>query len=295
MMFRTDLAVECRELAGKSLPAGVSYHEEIREDIKTISMHIQDDQGSHALGKPKGHYITVETPPFSEAGEDIDARLTAVSQALSSLLPKDGCILVVGLGNSAITPDALGPRTASRILATRHLKGEFVRAAGLDGLRSVAVLSPGVLGQTGMETGELLAGIVQHIHPSAVIAVDALASRSLDRLGCTVQLSDTGITPGAGVGNRRALINQESLGVPVIAMGVPTVVDALTLAADLTHPMPDDEPTIRKKIEPQGRGMVVTPKEIDLLIDRAAFLLSLSNNAALQPTLSPQDLLSLVS
>ena len=295
MIFRTDLAVECRELAGKSLPDGVSYHEEIKGDIKTISMHIQNKRGSEALGKPQGHYLTVETPPFSEAGEDIDSRFTAVSQALSSLLPKEGCILVVGLGNSAITPDALGPRTAAKVLATRHLKKEFVRASGLEGLRPVAVLAPGVLGQTGMETGELLAGVVQHVRPSAVIAVDALASRSLSRLGCTVQLSDTGITPGAGVGNRRTLINQESLGVPVIAMGVPTVVDALTLAADLTHPMPEDEPTIRKKMEPQGRGMVVTPKEIDLLIDRAAFLLSLSINAALQPTLSPQDLVALVS
>ena len=174
-----------------------------------------------------------------------------------------------------------------------HIRGEIARAAGLEGLRPVAVLAPGVLGQTGIETGELLAAAVEQGKPAAVIAIDALASRSLSRLGCTVQLADTGISPGSGVGNKRKELSRETLGVPVIAMGVPTVVDAMTLAADLLGE--EDAHRLLTKVQPDGRAMMVTPREIDMLIDRAAFLCSLAVNTALQPTLSPDDILALVS
>ena len=170
-----------------------------------------------------------------------EERIQTAAKEIRSLLPEKGLVLVAGLGNSDITPDDLGPRTANMILATRHISEELARAVGLIGLRPVAVLAPGVLGQTGIETGELLYSIVQRLSPAALIVVDALASRRLDRLGCTLQISDTGISPGSGVGNARPHISRETMGVPVISMGVPTVVDAATLAADLLHCEDDAE------------------------------------------------------
>lgn len=217
-------------------------------------------------------------------------QITAIKNELFSLVPQDGVVLVVGLGNTNITPDALGPKTASRVLATRHITQEIARSVGLEGLRGVAVLSPGVLGQTGIETSEIIMGTIQRVNPSAVIVIDALASRRLSRLGCTVQMADTGISPGSGVGNVRTEISQDTLGVPVISVGVPTVVDATTLAYDLIGTQPQDT----QLVEPRGAKMIVTPREIDILIDRAAQLLSHSINCALQPSIEPDILLSLV-
>lgn len=298
MIFRTDLAVEALKEQVPGLPEGI-LNEEFQSGSASISrITIQNDKGAKALGKPIGQYITVEMPPFSESSNDIDDRIEAVAKELSRLLPPEGEVLVAGLGNSSITPDALGPKTARKVLATRHIQGEFARASGLDHLRSVSVVAPGVLGQTGIETGELLCGILEKTRPAAVIAVDALASRSLDRLGCTVQLSNTGISPGAGVGNHRMKLNQETLGIPVIAAGVPTVVDALTVAADAAAgagASEEDLQALRGQIEPRGEAMMVTPREIDLLIDHAAHLMALAINMALQPTLSPEDILSLTN
>ena len=210
-------------------------------------------------------------------------------------MPVNGLVLVAGLGNIEITPDALGPKAASGVLATRHISGEIARSTGLDRLRAVAVINTGVTGQTGIETGELLLGVIQRVRPSAMIVIDALASRRLGRLGCTVQISDTGISPGAGVGNHRFRIDAGSMGIPVIAIGVPTVVDALTLAFDLLDI--DDERqsvALREAVSPEGRTMVVTPKEVDLLVERAARLISLSINYALQSDMEPEDLLCLL-
>lgn len=293
MIYRTDLAIEAAELAGTKTPPGVESSEEMRGDAKITRIRVVNEEGANAIGKPVGNYVTIELPPFSEMSEEIDEKLSAVADCLKELLPPDGPVLVAGIGNAETTPDALGPDACSSILATRHIRGEIARAAGLEGLRPVAVLAPGVLGQTGIETGELLAAAVEHIKPAAVIAIDALASRSLSRLGCTVQLADTGISPGSGVGNKRKELSRETLGVPVIAMGVPTVVDAMTLAADLLGE--EDADRLLTKIQPDGRAMMVTPREIDMLIDRAAFLCSLAVNTALQPTLSPDDILALVS
>lgn len=294
MEFRTDLALENKEELGGNVPCGVTVDELSIGLAKITRIRVENEEGAAALSRPKGNYITIEVPPFSDTAGEIDERLTAVSTELAKLLPEEGEILVAGLGNSDITPDALGPKAAARVLATRHISGELARSAGLGDLRKVSVVSPGVLGQTGMETGELLAGIAEKIHPAAVIAVDALASRRLSRLGCTIQISDTGISPGSGVGNHRQEISWKTLGVPVIAVGVPTVVDAATLVCDLAGATDEERSRLKAAVEPRGASMVVTPREIDLLIDRAADMVSLGINQALHPHILPEDMKMLV-
>lgn len=294
MERRTDLAVEERELFGEDIK-GVEYGAEEVGGLRIERLHITTERAGQLLKKPQGTYITVGLPPLTDNIRDTDERLTTLAQEIRSLLPVNGLVLVAGLGNIEITPDALGPKAASKVLATRHISGEIARSTGLDRLRAVAVMNTGVTGQTGIETGELLLGIIKRIRPSALIVVDALASRRLERLGCTVQISDTGISPGAGVGNHRVRINAETMGIPVIAIGVPTVVDALTLAFDLLDI--DDEKRgveLSEKVSPEGRTMVVTPKEVDLLVDRAAHLISLSVNYALQSEIEVEDLLCLL-
>lgn len=291
---RTDLAVEERELLGEDIK-GVRYSKEEIEGLPIERLHIGTQRAGQLLKKPVGTYITVELPPLTDSIRDTDSRVKALSEEIRRLLPVNGLVLIAGLGNVEITPDALGPKAASKVLATRHIQGEIARSTGLDKLRAVAVVNTGVTGQTGIETGELLQGVIKNIRPSAVIAVDALASRRLERLGCTVQISDTGISPGAGVGNRRIRIDQDTMGVPVIAVGVPTVVDALTLAFDLLDISDEKEGReLSAAVSPQGRSMVVTPKEIDLLIDRAAHLISLAINMALQTDIDTEDLLNLL-
>lgn len=294
MERRTDLAVEERELLGEDIK-GADYSAEEIEGLPIERLHITTQRAGQLLKKPVGNYITAQLPPLTDNIRDTDRRVAALAQEIRRLLPVNGLVLVAGLGNVEITPDALGPKTASKVLATRHIQGEIARSTGLDRLRAVAVMNTGVTGQTGIETGELLQGIIKNIRPSAMIVVDALASRRLERLGCTVQISDTGISPGAGVGNRRVRIDAETMGIPVIAVGVPTVVDALTLAFDLLEI--DDEKEgmeLSQAVSPQGRSMVVTPKEIDLLISRASHLLSLSVNMALQTDIDTEDLLNLL-
>ena len=294
MERRTDLAVEERELLGEDV-RGAEYKAERVAGLEIERLHIVTQRASQLLKKPMGTYVTAQLPPLTDNIRDTDERVRALSEEIRRLLPVHGLVLVAGLGNVEITPDALGPKAASKVLATRHISGELARATGLDRLRAVAVMNTGVTGQTGIETGELLQGVIRHIRPSAMIAVDALASRRLERLGCTVQISDAGITPGAGVGNRRIRLDRETMGIPVIAIGVPTVVDALTLAFDLLD-IDDEQESVAlsRAVSPQGRGMVVTPKEIDLLISRAAHLISLSINMALQSDIDTDDLLNLL-
>ena len=222
-------------------------------------------------------------------------QVQVLSEEIKRLLPKYGTVLVAGLGNEKITPDALGPRAADYILASRHINGELAKKIGLEGLRSVAAVVPGVLGKTGIETAEILEGTVKKIKPSAVIAIDSLASRKLERLGATVQLADSGISPGSGIGNRRNAIDSSSLGVPVIAIGVPTVVDAATMTMDIleSHDSLSDE--FKKHIASSSQGrMMVTPKEIDLVIERAAKFVAMGINLALQPQLKAEEILEIV-
>ncbi len=282
MELRTDLALEVREVKGDI--GGVLWEENRQGDITVSRMDVTTPAGARSLGKPMGKYVTVELPALTDNAFRTDERFEAVSGELSRLVPDDGEILVIGLGNRAITPDALGPKTAAKIVATRHIAGELKRSAGFDCLRPCSVLAPGVLGQTGIEVLELLRAICKSISPAAVIVIDALASRKLSRLGRTVQLSDAGISPGAGVGNNRPEISTKTLGVPVISVGVPTVVEASVLARDL---MGHDNQT-----RENGEPMIVTPREIDLLIDRASRLLALSINSVLHPKIDPIDLLS---
>lgn len=280
---RTDLALEDAEII-TATPKGISVYTEEKENLKITRIKITDDQGEKAIGKPKGTYITAEVPRFT-ASSILDRNTASIlSRELDSLLPENrDLILVTGLGNTEITPDALGPLVCEKILATRHISKDLADKLGLADLKSVAVISPGVLGKTGIETREIILSAVKAISPSAVIIIDALAARNLSRLGSTVQISDSGICPGSGVGNSRAEINEKFLGVPVISLGVPTVVDAKTLVCDLTDNSGENCP-----------DMIVTPKEIDMMINRACELISASVNLCLQPSFSLDEILGLI-
>lgn len=291
MQLRTDLAVEAREIAGENV-SGVEFKSYKENNLSISRLKVKNQKAKLSLGKEIGTYITIELPSLTDNFSETDRRLITIGEEIRRLLPVNGLVLVVGLGNTEITPDSLGPKASSRVLATRHISGEIARATGLDRLRPVAVIQSGVTGQTGIETGEYILSIVKRIKPTAVVAIDALASRRLERLGCTLQISDTGISPGAGVGNHRTKINQETIGVPVIAIGVPTVVDIQTLASDLL----EDEYTkqTQKLIRPNNRDMIVIPREIDLLTERASRLIGFALNGALQNEFELSDLVSLM-
>lgn len=289
MNFRTDLAIERREMIDGDIDS-IHFEEEKKDKAKITRIEITDDLSSKKIGKPKGKYITVEVPRFSSDGEVLDERLDVIGKEIKSMLPREGTVLVVGLGNISITPDALGPKSAGYILATRHISRELAKSIGFPDMRSVASISPGVLGQTGIETGEIIRGVVDRIKPACVITVDALASRELSRLGCTVQMSDTGISPGSGVGNARKRLDYSTLGVKVVSIGVPTVVDGATLAHDLI----DKDKPYSYSVLPQSESMMVTPKEIDLLIERASKLVAMAINTALQENMTADEILSLV-
>ncbi len=289
MYLRTDLAVEARELAGGKV-SGVDYKTYSESGLKISRLTVKTDRAKQILGKDMGTYITIALPSLTDNFSSTDKRLAAIGTEIRRLLPVNGLILVAGLGNEEITPDSLGPKTALKVLATRHIHGELARASGLDRLRPVAVMNTGVTGQTGIETGEYILSVVKRIRPNAVVAIDALASRRLERLGTTLQISDAGISPGAGVGNHRTKINSETIGVPVISIGVPTVVDVRTLAGDLladTGESADDLPALTKE-------MVVIPREIDLLTERASRLLGFALNAALQDRFELSELVELM-
>ncbi len=290
MNFRTDLALERHEMLSQADSGGIVTQTEEKDFAKITRISITDEASAKKIGKPKGKYVTVEVPAFGTDAEILDERLTCLSGEIKKMLPESGTVLVVGLGNISITPDALGPKAAGYILATRHISDELAKSIGFENLRSVASVSPGVLGQTGIETGEIIRGVVDRIKPSCVITVDALASRNLSRLGKTVQMSDTGISPGSGVGNARKRLDKSTLGVKVLSIGVPTVVDCATLAHDLI----DREKTRNYSVLPQSEMMMVTPKEIDLLIERASKLVGMAINCALQPNMQAEEILSLV-
>lgn len=288
MDFRTDLAIERREILGKNEPDGVKSRKFTDGDVKLTVIRIESCVGAEALGKPVGTYISADIPDLVSNPADSENTVTALARQIESLLPKDGTVLVAGLGNTDITPDAVGPKSVSMVLATRHISSEVGESIGLENLRSVAGFIPGVMGKTGVESAESIKGIVNSVKPSAVIVIDALAARKMTRLGRTVQMSDTGIIPGSGVGNSRSAINMETVGVPVISIGIPTVVDAQTLVNDLT----DDKCKISNE---ENKRMIVTPREIDIVVQRASELIGLAVNKALQPELSIEEILMLVS
>ena len=292
---RTDLALEAKELWEESAREtgalrGVEAWSETREGFPIETVHILDQRGERALGKPAGRYVTLTMDGLLRREEDAFPRAArALGRELGQLLDRSapgGLALVVGLGNRAITPDAVGPKVHEHTLVTRHLVEGLPEHFG--SLRPVASLSAGVLGTTGMESGELVQAVCRDLKPACVIAVDALASRSLKRLCRTVQLSDTGIAPGSGVGNHRQALDRETLGVPVLAVGVPTVVEASTLAADLLGQ--EDLPPLG-----EGRELLVTPKDIDSQVDDLAKVIGYGISLALQPGLDVADLDLLLS
>ena len=282
MQNRTDLALECLAAAGER--RGITEHKRGRV-FSITEICIDDEESGRPLGKGRGRYITLEGQSLSRFSDAYEEMAQELADELRSLLPDEGDILVAGLGNSDITPDALGPRTAAGVLATRHLRQvlDAPDEACLRALRPVSVLSGGVLGQTGIESAELIAAVAACVQPAAVIAVDALCCSSLSRLGTTVQLSDAGISPGSGVANHRTALDVRTLGVPVIGIGVPTVIGMKTIAEDLTGRLP----------LPTSEDMFVTPRDIDRLIRQAARLLSCSINLALHPQMTYADAASL--
>lgn len=283
---RTDLAMEAhalwREQAGETtkLP-GVRARETVSRGIVTTVVEILDADGVRALQKPVGTYVTLELQPgLLREPAGFSRAAVRLGKEIARMIPAQGPVLVAGLGNAAVTPDALGPRALEHVVVTRHLGGSFPQ------LRAVSAMAPGVLGTTGLESAEVIRGLVERSNPACVVVLDALASRSLDRVCTTVQLADTGISPGSGVGNRRAAFDRASLGVPVLAVGVPTVVEASTLLEDVL------EKNQVKNGENPIRGdhvMVVTPKDIDARIDRMARLLGFGVSLGVHKSLRVED------
>lgn len=282
MNTRTDLALEEAERIATTDGTNRIHRQKGPATVTQIT--IRTAAAAQRLHKPIGRYITVEVPRFSEHADDENRLAPIIAQELRHLIPRKGSALIAGLGNASITPDAVGPETAEKVIATRHLRGELAQAAGLDRLRPVSVVTPGVMGCTGIETAEFLRGIVRESAPDFLIVIDALAAASTARLGNTVQLSDTGISPGSGVHNARPKIDRSALGIPVIAIGLPTVIDAGALldaenAGAVSHP----------------GALIVTPREIDLLLRRATHTLSMAINLALQPMLDITEIQQLMA
>ena len=282
---RTDLALEARELwqesAGKTTRlAGVKATKRKQEGYPVTRVDILDQRGEEALGKPRGTYLTVDLTTFWQRREDFFQRaVRAVGAPLKELVPTEGPVLVVGLGNRAMTPDAEGPLAADHVLVTRHLISAMPRQ--FSGFRPVSVLRTGVLGTTGVESAESVRGLAAEVKPACVIAVDALASRRTGRVCAAVQLSDTGIIPGSGVGNHRSPLNAGTLGVPVIAIGVPTVVDSATLAADLLEESGITDYDA-EALQKSRQNLMVTPRDIDQQVRDLGKVIGYGINWALQ-------------
>ena len=289
MAFRTDLAVEAIEnhKTAAALPH-VRQSDRTLEGFAVHEVRILSKDAAREIGKPQGRYLTLELDALIRREEDAFPRACkALSTLLRELLPRpnDGPVLIAGLGNRMITPDAIGPQTADHVIATRHLVAQS--PAIFADWRPVSALAPGVLGQTGVETGEVICGVLDRVRPAAVIAVDALAAGRLSRLLRTVQLADTGITPGAGVGNARAALNKETLGVPVIAVGVPTVVDGATLAHEISSQL--GQPAC-EALDDLSQPVMITTRDIDREVADISRMIGYAVNMALHPHLSVADI-----
>jgi spore protease len=320
---RTDLTLEARELFQQQMnetvqqrgePPGVEVENAGDTNIKITRVKITSPTGEASIGKPMGTYITLEVPGLKDNDQVLyENTCKALAKELISLvkLGDKSTVLVVGLGNWNVTPDALGPKVVSSMMVTRHLL-QYVPEQVDDGVRPVCAIAPGVLGITGIETGEIVKGIVDRIHPDFIIAIDALASRRMDRVSTTIQLADTGIAPGSGVGNKRMELSKNSMGVPVIAIGVPTVVDAATMANDTIDLVMDslikqasqgsdfynmmkgidrDEKyqLIQEVLNPYIGSLIVTPKEIDDIIERISKVIANGLNIALHQGITLDD------
>ncbi len=321
----TDLAIEAHEIFINSseakqqaqeekIPPGVIVENAGNEEVKITRIRITSPTGEASIGKPMGNYITLEIPNLKDNDPEINEKtIDMMSKELISLLQlkENSTILVVGLGNWNVTPDALGPKVISNLMVTRHLL-EYVPEHVDEGVRPVCAISPGVLGITGIETGEIVKGVVDKIKPDALIAIDALAARSMERISTTIQIADTGIAPGGGVGNKRMELSKNTLGMPVVAIGVPTVVDAATLTNDAMDLVIDSmlkeapEGTdfynmlknldreqkyalLKEALNPFVGQLIVTPKEIDDIINRVSKVVANGLNIALHQGITLND------
>jgi len=306
--IHTDLAIESAAVESLEVNGHMSgiKTESYKENYVTVTrVEILNKKGETAVGKPKGNYITLEVPELresvSEAFSETERILTNELKNILSLYPSD-TIMVVGLGNRFVTPDALGPKVVDKLLVTRHLYGVLPEEI-TESMNSLCAVSPGVLGITGIETGEIIKAITQSIKPDVIIAIDALASRKTSRISTTFQIADTGIVPGSGIGNKRKGLTKDSLGVPVIAIGVPTVIEAVAVANDAIELLMEaikmnarkDSPLlgalsafdnenrydlISEVLSPSAGDLIVTPKEVDSIIDEVSKIIAQSINEA---------------
>jgi len=313
--IRTDLALEAREVLQEQNQFHIPGVKVEKEGVKISRVHIMSPLGEENLGKPQGNYITLEAMDIKYRDPEYQETVsTLLAQELGKLmnLNDNSVILVVGLGNWNITPDSLGPKVVDRVLVTRHIF-EYIPEQVDERIRSVCAVAPGVLGITGIETGEIIMGIVQRLKPDFVIAIDALASRKTDRIGTTIQIADTGINPGSGIGNKRMGLNRDTLGVPTIAIGVPTVVYAHTIGRDCKQLMMDEftnqagpgssfyqmfkqmdeeqlDAMVQQVVSRSMGDLVVTPKETDLMMDYIADILADGLDLALHKNMTIEDI-----
>ncbi|WP_128896496.1 GPR endopeptidase [Longirhabdus pacifica] len=318
---RTDLALEARELVAdqykNNIPGVEMDVDEEGGEIKVTTIHVQNEEGSRALGKLPGRYITFEAPGLRRKDTDLqNALATRFAQYFADFLAKlnikqDAKVLMIGLGNWNVTPDALGPIVIENVLVTRHYF-ELVPEQVEPGYREVSAVSPGVLGITGIETSEIVHGVIEKTKPDFVIAVDALASKAVERVNTTIQIADTGIHPGSGIGNKRKGVTKQELGIPVIAIGVPTVVFASTIVNNsiemvIDHFKNETNNTrflfgqmenmkeherlsmVKEVLEPVGQDLLVTPKDIDEFIEDIANVIASGLNAALHQAIDKKN------
>lgn len=311
---RTDLALEAREIGHAAQDvSGLTVDVERLGPMTVTRIEVETDAAATRIGKAKGFYVTIEVPELRQRDPELQERVAErFGEELTRFVkvPDNGVVLVIGLGNWNVTPDALGPLVVEDLFVTRHLFSLMPDIVS-EGFRPVCAVAPGVLGITGIETLEIVLGVVDRIRPHLVIAVDALAARSIDRVNTTIQIADSGIHPGTGVGNQRRALNRETLGVDVIAIGVPTVVDAATIASDamdiLLNELEDKVPgngagkilnqftydqkraLVADVLQPLGNNLIVTPKEIDEFVEDAARVVAMGLNVALHPAMTMED------
>ncbi|MBR4092736.1 MAG: GPR endopeptidase [Oscillospiraceae bacterium] len=276
LLIRTDLAEEKIPETNK-VPEGISKEEKTKGNCRIITVDILSDKASEEIGKPKGRYITIRFNDINP--ENFENTAEYISEEISSLIP-DGKALIACLGNRNITPDAIGPLASEKIIATRHISDELPELKEFSSLRQVSVITMGVLGQTGIESAEIVKAVANDTKPDFVVVIDALACSDTERLCRTIQISTTGISPGSGVQNSRKELSEKTLGIPVIAIGIPTVVDMHTIAENLTNSPPDEN----------KENMMVTPRDIDKLVERASKLIAFSLNRSLFSEFSFKEL-----
>ncbi len=295
MSIRTDMAVELRENISPDTE-GIVSEETSEGEIRITRINVINEKGALALGKPVGKYITLDMKSIGlMTAEERRSAADTVAGELKALLGEPGSALVTGLGNRAVTPDSLGPKTCDGVFVTRHIKKHIPEAID-ERAATVCALAPGVLGVTGLESYEVIKGVLSRVSADVLVAVDALSARSLSRIGLSVQISDTGISPGSGVSNAREGLYESTMGIKVVAIGVPTVVYASTIVSDiLDEAMGRIDPELKEKLTERVNGakdaeLVVAPKDIDVLTESAASLIADALNIALNPHISREEI-----